>query len=574
MKKFDEAFRNATKEKYPFVRFVRAEYSAGNKNLLLYFIATAFAIDNKLLTDEVKSEIAQELVPLISEKDITFTVKYVKVSADEDTVKSKLLQSVVKYIPVVPASFAEDDIFVAVNDYLINVKMVLPKSLYTLLAPQHIRDKIVDDLNESFVERIDFEVAEKYVSDEEKQKILENSRQTIDDAGVTCNISVDARGNVKEGAKGDDDAFSGLMDLDDAIVMYQQSRQIKAAQINIVVGRAYMNVMPMYICDIRDSFESATVCGTVMGFSRREYKNKNYGLPPDNGKGRFKKNVEDETLPMYNFTIDDTTGKISVVYFGRSMKDDAFKTFVGEGTNIVVSGKISERNGALQIVTDSLWTADIDFSTVKTDMPSKKEAKKYKNIVPEKYVEEKQVAVTDIIDGEKEPCDYLRGKTFVVFDLETTGLDIAKCKIVQLGAYKIIDGKIVESFRTLVNPGCHIPEASTAIHGIADGDVASAPYIEEVIPDFYKFTRGATLVGHNLFGYDLPILNRDAKENGYIFDNPALDTLIIAKSQYSLSAYNLVYLAKHFNLNLTNAHNADFDAIATAKLFILLAERL
>lgn len=571
MNTFDAAFRNATKNKYPYIRFVRAEYSAGNKNLQLFFIANAAAVDNRLLNDDIKNEISQSIVPLINEKDITFSVKYVKVCADEETVRSKFLQTVVKYIPVVSDSFTTESISVTINDYLIKIKITAPRALYSLLIPERIREGIIDDLNKSFVENIDLEIIEKYISDEEKEQLVQNSRKTMDNSGVNRSVKF---GGDNGANNADDDAFSGLMDVDEAIVMYQQSRQIKAAQITTVVGRAYMSVMPMYISDVRDTFESATVCGTVMGFSRREYKNKNFGQPSDNGKGRYKKNTEDEMLPMYSFTIDDTTGKIPVVYFGRSMKDDNFKTFVGDNTNVVVSGKISERNGSLQIITDNLWTADIDYSTVKTDMPSKKESKRYRNVIPEKYVEERQVEVGDIIGGNNEPIEYLKGKTFVVFDLETTGLDTSKCKIVQLGSYKIVDGKMVEYFNTLVNPGCHIPEESTKIHGIKDEDVLSAPYIHEVIPDFFKFTRDATLVGHNLFGYDLPILTRDAKENGYVFDNHALDTLIITKSQYSLPAYSLEKLAKHFNLGLENAHSADFDALATAKLFILLAEKL
>ena len=78
----------------------------------------------------------------------------------------------------------------------------------------------------------------------------------------------------------------------------------------------------------------------------------------------------------------------------------------------------------------------------------------------------------------------------------------------------------------------------------------------------------------NACGYDLPILSRLARESGYNFDNPVLDTLILAKQQYRLPSYNLGNLAKHFHINLENAHNADFDAIATAKLFIILAEKL
>lgn len=223
---------------------------------------------------------------------------------------------------------------------------------------------------------------------------------------------------------------------------------------------------------------------------------------------------------------------------------------------------------------DKMWLADVDYSTIKTELPQKSANKNYYLVRPEKYFEESQSSMDDLLGGEKEVAPYLKGKTFVVFDLETTGLDVQHCMVVQLGSYKIVDGKIVETFNTLINPCCHIPEATSAIHGIYDSDVVCAPEFKDVVPDFFKFTRGATLVGHNACGYDLPILSRLARESGYNFDNPVLDTLILAKQQYRLPSYNLGNLAKHFHINLENAHNADFDAIATAKLFIILAEKL
>ena len=119
------------------------------------------------------------------------------------------------------------------------------------------------------------------------------------------------------------DVFSDLIDpSDDTIVIYGDARQIKATALENLVGKAYMNVLPMYISDIKDTMEAATVCGRVVGLEKREYRNKNFGLNLPTG-GRFKKNTTDEKLPMYTFTIDDTTGKLSVVYFARDTKVNA-----------------------------------------------------------------------------------------------------------------------------------------------------------------------------------------------------------------------------------------------------------
>lgn len=491
--------------------------------------------------------------------------------ADEDTVRVKLMQALQKYMGIAAGMIKPEDVSIQVNDYVIDVKIKAQKAYSSMLKADDVKEKIVDYLNENFVENVNFEVAEKYISDEEKKKIAEKSLKTVENAGFNCDIKVSADGTVKEDGN---DVFSDLIDpSDDTIVFYGDARQIKATALENLVGKAYMNVLPMYISDIKDTMEAATVCGRVVGLEKREYRNKNFGLNLPTG-GRFKKNTIDEKLPMYTFTIDDTTGKLSVVYFARDTKVNALDLSLRDERNVVISGKLSDRNGSKQIMVDKMWLADVDYSTIKTELPQKSANKNYYLVRPEKYFEESQSSMDDLLGGEKEVAPYLKGKTFVVFDLETTGLDVQHCMVVQLGSYKIVDGKIVETFNTLINPCCHIPEATSAIHGIYDSDVVCAPEFKDVVPDFFKFTRGATLVGHNACGYDLPILSRLARESGYNFDNPVLDTLILAKQQYRLPSYNLGNLAKHFHIDLENAHNADFDAIATAKLFIILAEKL
>jgi exonuclease, DNA polymerase III, epsilon subunit family len=223
---------------------------------------------------------------------------------------------------------------------------------------------------------------------------------------------------------------------------------------------------------------------------------------------------------------------------------------------------------------DKIWLAELDFSQINREKEKKTVSQKYQIVMPEKYIEVEQAAILDYLDKPKDVPELLKGKTYVAFDLETTGLDVNSVMIVQLGAAKISDGKVVETFQTLVNPVCHIPEDATAVHGITDDMVLSAPEFYEVLPDFYKFTRGATLVGQNIFGYDMPILNRFAKLYGYEFDNPIMDTLIMAKSKIRLPRYNLDMLCKHFDVSLSNAHKADCDALATAKCFIKLASIL
>lgn len=568
MKKFEKAFNNATNNKYPFVRFTRAEYSGSGNTLTLFFLRKGDAVDDGRFNEGVEKEINTVLASFLPD-DIMFKVRYTKVCADEETIRAKLVQALQKVLSAAAANISPEDVTVSVSDKAISIEIKAEKAYYALLSPDDVKEKICEFMNNNFVENIRLEISEKYITADEYAEIIEKSKVNLEKSGINSAIEFDENGNIKN----DDSAFEGLIDTQ-TIVLSEDARQIKVGAKRNLLGKAFLGCMPMYIGDLNDSYDSVYVCGKVAGCQRREYNNKYYGQAPSSKNARFKKNVTDEKLPMYSFMLDDSTGKLPAVCFLRDCNDEDIQSNLIDDNEVVVQGKVSLRNGALQIIADKIWLADIDYDSVKNEIPVKREAGQYQNIFPEKYFEESQCDMSDFLNGGDNIAPYLMGKTFVAFDFETTGLDTSKCSIVQIGAFKITDGKITETFNTLVNPMMHIPEESTAIHGITDNDVKSALEIKDIIPDFYKFTRDAVLVGHNVFGYDLPILTRVARAENFVFDNDVLDTYILAKNQLKLGSYSLINLAKHFNIDLTNAHNADFDALATAKLFIILAKNL
>ena len=167
------------------------------------------------------------------------------------------------------------------------------------------------------------------------------------------------------------------------------------------------------------------------------------------------------------------------------------------------------------------------------------------------------------------------GKTFVVFDFEATGLDIASIEPIEIGAAKVKDGKVVETFNTLLDPKCHIPEEVVKTTSITDDMVKGMPTFSEVLPDFFKFTRGAVLVGHNISGYDFPLLNKYASAAGYIFDNELEDTILLAR-KYLPDArhYGLEALSKSLGITHINAHRAMGDVFATVELLKIIAAKL
>ncbi len=159
--------------------------------------------------------------------------------------------------------------------------------------------------------------------------------------------------------------------------------------------------------------------------------------------------------------------------------------------------------------------------------------------------------------------------TYVVFDVETTGLSAVYNTIIELAAVKIRGGEIVDRFESFANP--HHPLSATTINltGITDDLVQNAPEVGEVIRDFHAWTEDAVLVAHNA-SFDMGFLNVGYKKIGYDkATNPVIDTLELGRFLYpELKNHRLNTLAKKFDIELTQHHRAIYDAEATGYLLI------
>ena len=99
---------------------------------------------------------------------------------------------------------------------------------------------------------------------------------------------------------------------------------------------------------------------------------------------------------------------------------------------------------------------------------------------------------------------------YVVFDLETTGTSCMTDEVVEISAVKARDGKAVDEFSTLVNPGRPIPFYASEVNGITDDMVAESPCFEEALKQFLDFAGDDVLVGHNIHTFDMKFIQRDA----------------------------------------------------------------
>ena len=163
---------------------------------------------------------------------------------------------------------------------------------------------------------------------------------------------------------------------------------------------------------------------------------------------------------------------------------------------------------------------------------------------------------------------------FVVFDIETTGLNSHTNKIIEIGAVKIKAGRIIDRYSQLINPGISIPYHITEITSITNEQVANQPKIDEVIGNFVDFIGNAVLVAHNA-PFDMGFIKRDIKEYLNIdLESSVIDTLQMARDLFpDFKKYGLGDLNKSLGLALEKHHRAVDDSQATANMFIIFLEK-
>jgi DNA polymerase-3 subunit epsilon/CBS domain-containing protein len=171
----------------------------------------------------------------------------------------------------------------------------------------------------------------------------------------------------------------------------------------------------------------------------------------------------------------------------------------------------------------------------------------------------------------------LIGLDAVVIDTETTGLDAAKARIVEIAVVPIAAGQVDAgtAFRALMRPDEPIPEAATRIHGIDDAALAGAGSFADIWPSCAAAIGGRIVIGHTL-GFDLAVLKRECERAGIAWKRPrSLDTRLLAEvARGDLAGYSLDQLAAWLNVTVNGRHSAIGDATTTAHVFLALLPEL
>ena len=177
-------------------------------------------------------------------------------------------------------------------------------------------------------------------------------------------------------------------------------------------------------------------------------------------------------------------------------------------------------------------------------------------------VDDEALAVTGAKEGQ------LFSGSYVVFDLETTGFSPVNDRIIEIGAVKIEDGKIVERFSEFVNPLRPIPFRIEQLTSINDSMVMDAEPIEEVLPRFLAFCGGAPLVGHNV-SFDISFIEENCDRMRIAHDFTTVDTVTLARFLLpNLARFKLDQVAKALNVPIGHHHRAVDDAECTAGIFL------
>ena len=163
---------------------------------------------------------------------------------------------------------------------------------------------------------------------------------------------------------------------------------------------------------------------------------------------------------------------------------------------------------------------------------------------------------------------------YVVFDLETTGFSPETNRIIEIGAVKVQNGKIVDKFSTFVNPQVPIPFRIEQLTSINDSMVIDSPVIADILPEFMKFCEGCVMVAHNA-DFDMSFIKKNCQRLDIPCKPTIVDTVALARVLLpNLNRFKLDTVAKALGVSLENHHRAVDDAGCTAEIFVKFIEML
>ncbi len=312
------------------------------------------------------------------------------------------------------------------------------------------------------------------------------------------------------------------------------------------------------VASLKGAMQKCQIAGNVRYFMERSFKSKR---PDANGNYPEKK--------YYSWNLQYGQASMQCVYF--PLKADADKPLeLVENMPLIVGGDVEEYNGRINFKVKSISTCTLP-EVKEVEVKQRKVNEEYLYVKPQPVESFEQFNFFDVPEA---PNEFLANNDIVVFDVETTGLDYKTNEIIEIGAVKMQNGQITESFSCFVKPTKSIPKEITNLTGITNEMVKDAYSISEVIVDFYKFCYGCVIVAYNI-DFDYKFINAAGSKVGYKFTNRQIDALYLArKNVKGAKTFTLGSIAKRLGVSLEGAHRAINDATATAEVFKLICDNI
>ena len=169
----------------------------------------------------------------------------------------------------------------------------------------------------------------------------------------------------------------------------------------------------------------------------------------------------------------------------------------------------------------------------------------------------------------------LADEIFVCIDCESTGLDTVHDRMIEVAVARFTMKEIIDSFETLIDPECEIPETSQEIHNISKEMVAGKPKVREILPKLLTFINGHIIVGHGI-NFDISLIAEEAKRAQIpttIMNQTYIDTLRLARLYGESPVNSLERLRQHFNIQSEGAHRAMSDVTVNIEVFKYLTKK-
>lgn len=502
--------------KYDFLKLLEVVYDKGAFCCTLTFL---YPESIKEVDQQSRAEIFDFLQKFLC-LDCKLEVKYKKSFLDEMLVKNEVLEYFKLYNASIFTSINADDIKVD-KDVSIVVTLSLPDIFNQYIKTHNIQQKLKEYLEQKFI-------AEFFV-------------------------------NMIVGEAKIEDDFLQMRKMSIPMPVEKKVKRYEVFEPIVLLGRE-ITPFPEIIREQKGEKQAVILAGKILNITKKEYKSK-----------RAKAKKSDVMNHYYKFDLNDTTGTISCIYFS-SLTNEVKLDQLLEGMSYLIQGDIRQNEyGKKSLYVKYINVCKFDGNLAQKEIQKESEKPKiqlkdeYQFIYPKTYYNPEQSKLFDI----EYYNDFIMKNKFVVFDVETTGLDASNCEIIEIGACKVEDGVITQVFQSLVKPKNSIPELITKITSIDDDMVKQSPPIAHVLVDFALFCKDCVLSGYNV-GFDMGFIKKAGEQVGITFDNRVEDVMVFAREKMIIGNYTLKNVAKHLEVSLNNAHRALNDALATANVLLKL----